>query len=111
MEIRVERKISCRHAVHGRLIVEGDRFCDTLENEVTCLPVGSHPLVRSYSLFSAANGICRLGEKIAVGEWQYLGFLVRTVPARDALLARIRCLRHRKEPVTLVISEEEMQRL
>lgn len=84
MEIRVEREISFRLAVHGRLLIDGDRVCDTLENGATCMKPGSYPLVRSYSLFSAANGIHRLGEKIAVGEWQYLGFLVRTQPVRGS---------------------------
>lgn len=111
MEIRVEREISFRLAVHGRLLIDGDRVCDTLENGATCMKPGSYPLVRSYSLFSAANGIHRLGEKIAVGEWQYLGFLVRTQPVRKQLLTHIRQLRHRQVPLVLVISEEGMQRL
>lgn len=98
MEIRVEREISFRLAVHGRLLIDGDRVCDTLENGATCMKPGSYPLVRSYSLFSAANGIHRLGEKIAVGEWQYLGFLVRTQPVREQLLTYIRQLRHRQVP-------------
>ena len=111
MEIRVEREISFRLAVHGRLLIDGDRVCDTLENGATCMKPGSFPLVRSYSLFAAANGIHRLGEKIAVGEWQYLGFLVRTQPVREQLLTYIRQLRHRQVPLVLVISEEGMQRL
>ena len=111
MEIRVEREISFRLAVHGRLLIDGDRVCDTLENGATCMDPGSFPLVPSYSLFSAANGIHRLGEKIAVGECQSLGFPLRTAPVREQLLTYIRQLRHRQVPLVLVISEEGMQRL
>lgn len=43
MEIRVEREISFRLAVHGRLLIDGDRVCDTLENGATCMKPAVFP--------------------------------------------------------------------
>ena len=41
----IERFATYRSAIHGRLWIDGQYVCDTLENEPCCLQEGSYPLV------------------------------------------------------------------
>ena len=50
MEIVIERFGSYHHAVSGRLLVDGQHVCDTLEEDVHCLPEGEYALQRNSKL-------------------------------------------------------------
>ena len=50
MEIAIERFGSYHHAVSGRLLIDGQHVCDTLEEDVHCLPVGEYALQRNSKL-------------------------------------------------------------
>ena len=50
MEIVIERFGSYHHAVSGRLLIDGQHVCDTLEEDVHCLPVGEYALQRNSKL-------------------------------------------------------------
>lgn len=109
MEIVIKREIVFRHALHGRLYIGGERLCDTLENEITCWPPGRYPILRPKRLFVPHNGIHRLGDSIAVGEWEHLGFLLRTQSVHDFLQHRLSQLRYRHQEATLIIEDEGLR--
>lgn len=111
MEIVIKREIVFRLCVHGRLLIEGNRVCDTLENLATCRSPGTYQLLQASSVFSARNGAHLLRERIAVGDWKHLGFLIRTAEARETLLVYIRQRHHRRQPLSLVIDEEDLTRI
>lgn len=46
--LKIERFAVCRSAVHGRMWIDGQHVCDTLENESCCLSEGSYPLSLGY---------------------------------------------------------------
>lgn len=48
LELVIERFAVCRSAVHGRLSVDGQYVCDTLEYEPCCLQEGSYSLSLEY---------------------------------------------------------------
>ena len=50
MEIAIERFGSYHHAVSGRLLIDGQHVCDTLEEDVLCLPEGEYALQRNSKL-------------------------------------------------------------
>ena len=50
MEIVIERFGSYHHAVSGRLLIDGQHVCDTLEEDVHCLPEGEYALQRNSKL-------------------------------------------------------------
>ena len=50
MEIAIERFGSYHHAVSGRLLIDGQHVCDTLEEDVHCLPEGEYALQRNSKL-------------------------------------------------------------
>ena len=50
MEIAIERFGSYHHAVSGRLLIDGQHVCDTLEEDVHCLPEGECALQRNSKL-------------------------------------------------------------
>ena len=50
MEIVIERFGSYHHAVSGRLLIDGQHVCDTLEEDVHCLPKGEYALQRNSKL-------------------------------------------------------------
>ena len=45
LRLMIERFATYRSAIHGRLWIDGQYVCDTLENEPCCLQEGSYPLV------------------------------------------------------------------
>lgn len=128
MEIWVCRERLFRQCWHGRLSIDGERSCDTLENVEGCLPPGKYYVrmesekkedgVMDYTIlrilsadaplakFSTVNGIYGLERgSIAVGEWVYLGFILHTQPAWTLLVDRVRHAVKRGQGVTLVIEE------
>lgn len=50
MEIVIDRFGSYHHAVSGRLLIDGQHVCDTLEEDVHCLPEGEYALQRNSKL-------------------------------------------------------------
>ena len=50
MEIVIDRFGSYHHAVSGRLLIDGQHVCDTLEEDVHCLPEGEYVLQRNSKL-------------------------------------------------------------
>ena len=133
MEIAIERFGSYHHAVSGRLLIDGQHVCDTLEEDVHCLPVGEYALQRNSKLalpyyismadadtggnsgaashvasrvsFSRGNGIHGWRNHcIIVGECLHLGFLIHSEECYDLLIARIRMQFVRHHAVVVKIS-------
>lgn len=122
MEISIRREMVFRQCWHGRMTVDGERVCDTLEQVNGCLPKGKYQVViekedaeifgilhilsddAPKARFSASNGIYGLERgSIAVGEWVYLGFILHTRSSLAHLMDRVRQSLGRGRRVTLEI--------
>ena len=64
MEIVIDRFGSYHHAVSGRLLIDGQHVCDTLEEDVHCLPVGEYALQRNSKL--ALPYYIRLADAVSI---------------------------------------------
>lgn len=116
MEIKIIRFGRYHHAVSGRLLIDGQHVCDTLEQDTGSLPEGEYLMCRNkasalpyyiYSVpeeknrkvfLSMGNGIHGWRRRcIIVGECLHLGFLIRSQEHYDQLLPRLRMqlVRHR----------------
>ena len=121
MEIVIDRFGSYHHAVSGRLLIDGQHVCDTLEEDMHCLPEGEYALQRNSKLalpyyirlsdadshvaFSKGNGIHGWRNHcIIVGECLHLGFLIHSEECYDLLIARIRMQFVRHHAVVVKIS-------
>lgn len=108
----IERFATYRSAIHGRLWIDGQYVCDTLENEPCCLQEGSYPLVikfvesehrkmmvvekeNSSAIIKCSNGpFLLLGGSISVGVCYHLGYILHCAHTFDLLFLRVRmCLR------------------
>lgn len=122
MEIVLKRKMVFRQCVHGRMTIDGERVCDSLEHVDGCLPKGKYRVVikkedaeifgilhilcdeSPKARFSVSNGIYGLETgSIAVGEWVYLGFILHTREHLAMLMDRVRQSLKRGRMVTLEI--------
>lgn len=115
MEIKIIRFGRYHHAVSGRLLIDGQHVCDTLEQDAGSLPEGEYVMCRNkasalpYYIYSGkeedrkvflsmGNGIHGWRHRcIIVGECLHLGFLIRSQEHYDQLLPRLRMqlVRHR----------------
>lgn len=115
MEIKIIRFGRYHHAVSGRLLIDGQHVCDTLEQDTGSLPEGEYVMCRNkasalpYYIYSVSkedrkvflsmgNGIHGWRHRcIIVGECLHLGFLIRSQEHYDQLLPRLRMqlVRHR----------------
>lgn len=115
MEIKIIRFGRYHHAVSGRLLIDGQHVCDTLEQDTGSLPEGEYLMCRNkasalpYYIYSVSkedrkvflsmgNGIHGWRRRcIIVGECLHLGFLIRSQEHYDQLLPRLRMqlVRHR----------------
>lgn len=115
MEIKIIRFGRYHHAVSGRLLIDGQHVCDTLEQDTGSLPEGEYLMCRNkasalpYYIYSVSkedrkvflsmgNGIHGWRHRcIIVGECLHLGFLIRSQEHYDQLLPRLRMqlVRHR----------------
>lgn len=115
MEIKIIRFGRYHHAVSGRLLIDGQHVCDTLEQDTGSLPEGEYVMCRNkasslpYYIYSGkeedrkvflsmGNGIHGWRRHcIIVGECLHLGFLIRSQEHYDQLLPRLRMqlVRHR----------------
>lgn len=115
MEIVIKRFARLGKALHGRLWIDGDHVCDTLENADRCLPPGKYELVRRKSpcgkpsvTFVASNGPHVLQEcEVAVGECRYLGFLIHCQEYHVPLMDRVRKATSRHKAITVIIREDD----
>jgi hypothetical protein len=64
MEIVIDRFGSYHHAVSGRLLIDGQHVCDTLEEDVHCLPEGEYALQRNSKL--ALPYYIRLADAVSI---------------------------------------------
>lgn len=122
MEIKIIRFGRYHHAVSGRLLIDGQHVCDTLEQDTGSLPEGEYVMCRNkasslpyyiYSgkeedrkvFLSAGNGIHGWRHHcIIVGECLHLGFLIRSQEHYDQLLPRLRMQLVRHRPIVVKIS-------
>lgn len=122
MEIKIIRFGRYHHAVSGRLLIDGQHVCDTLEQDTGSLPEGEYVMCRNkasslpyyiYSgkeedrkvFLSAGNGIHGWRRRcIIVGECLHLGFLIRSQEHYDQLLPRLRMQLVRHRPIVVKIS-------
>lgn len=122
MEIKIIRFGRYHHAVSGRLLIDGQHVCDTLEQDTGSLPEGEYVMCRNkasslpyyiYSgkeedrkvFLSAGNGIHGWRHRcIIVGECLHLGFLIRSQEHYDQLLPRLRMQQVRHRPIVVKIS-------
>lgn len=130
MEIKIIRFGRYHHAVSGRLLIDGQHVCDTLEQDTGCLPEGEYVMCRNkasslpYYIYSGKEDIgSGLEEKnrkvflsmgngihgwrrrcIIVGECLHLGFLIRSQEHYDQLLPRLRMQLVRHRPIVVKIS-------
>ena len=123
LRLMIERFATYRSAIHGRLWIDGQYVCDTLENEPCCLQEGSYPLVikfvesehrkmmvvekekkgkekknekeNSSAIIKCSNGpFLLLGGSISVGVCYHLGYILHCARTFDLLFLRVRmCLR------------------
>lgn len=118
MEIKIIRFGRYHHAVSGRLLIDGQHVCDTLEQDTGSLPEGEYVMCRNkasslpYYIYSGkeedrkvflsmGNGIHGWRRRcIIVGECLHLGFLIRSQEHYDQLLPRLRMQR----PIVVKIS-------
>ncbi|MDR2645377.1 MAG: DUF5675 family protein [Endomicrobium sp.] len=49
IELSLQRKVSKSHHTMGKLIVNGEQFCDTLENTKKMIPTGTYKIVLVWS--------------------------------------------------------------
>lgn len=122
MEIKIIRFGRYHHAVSGRLLIDGQHVCDTLEQDTGCLPEGEYVMCRNkasalpYYIYSGkeedrkvflsmGNGIHGWRHRcIIVGECLHLGFLIRSQEHYDQLLPRLRMQLVRHRPIVVKIS-------
>lgn len=122
MEIKIIRFGRYHHAVSGRLLIDGQHVCDTLEQDTCSLPEGEYVMCRNkasslpyyiYSgkeedrkvFLSAGNGIHGWRRRcIIVGECLHLGFLIHSQEHYDQLLPRLRMQLVRHRPIVVKIS-------
>lgn len=122
MEIRIIRFGRYHHAVSGRLLIDGQHVCDTLEQDTGSLPEGEYVMCRNkasslpYYIYSGkeedrkvflsmGNGIHGWRRRcIIVGECLHLGFLIRSQEHYDQLLPRLRMQLVRHRPIVVKIS-------
>ena len=122
MEIKIIRFGRDHHAVSGRLLIDGQHVCDTLEQDTGSLPEGEYVMCRNkasslpYYIYSGkeedrkvflsmGNGIHGWRRRcIIVGECLHLGFLIRSQEHYDQLLPRLRMQLVRHRPIVVKIS-------
>lgn len=122
MEIKIIRFGRYHHAVSGRLLIDGQHVCDTLEQDSGSLPEGEYLMCRNkasalpYYIYSGkeedrkvflsmGNGIHGWRRRcIIVGECLHLGFLIRSQEHYDQLLPRLRMQLVRHRPIVVKIS-------
>lgn len=122
MEIKIIRFGRYHHAVSGRLLIDGQHICDTLEQDTGSLPEGEYVMCRNkasslpYYIYSGkeedrkvflsmGNGIHGWRRRcIIVGECLHLGFLIRSQEHYDQLLPRLRMQLVRHRPIVVKIS-------
>jgi hypothetical protein len=122
MEIKIIRFGRYHHAVSGRLLIDGQHVCDTLEQDAGSLPEGEYVMCRNkasalpYYIYSGkeedrkvflsmGNGIHGWRRRcIIVGECLHLGFLIRSQEHYDQLLPRLRMQLVRHRPIVVKIS-------
>lgn len=122
MEIKIIRFGRYHHAVSGRLLIDGQHVCDTLEQDTRSLPEGEYVMCRNkasalpYYIYSVSkedrkvflsmgNGIHGWRQRcIIVGECLHLGFLIRSQEHYDQLLPRLRMQLVRHRPIVVKIS-------
>lgn len=122
MEIKIIRFGRYHHAVSGRLLIDGQHVCDTLEQDTGSLPEGEYIMCRNkasalpYYIYSGkeedrkvflsmGNGIHGWRHRcIIVGECLHLGFLIRSQEHYDQLLPRLRMQLVRHRPIMVKIS-------
>ena len=122
MEIKIIRFGRYHHAVSGRLLIDGQHVCDTLEQDTSSLPEGEYLMCRNkasalpYYIYSVSkedrkvflsmgNGIHGWRRHcIIVGECLHLGFLIRSQEHYDQLLPRLRMQLVRHRPIVVKIS-------
>ena len=122
MEIKIIRFGRYHHAVSGRLLIDGQHVCDTLEQDSGSLPEGEYVMCRNkasalpYYIYSGkeedrkvflsmGNGIHGWRRRcIIVGECLHLGFLIRSQEHYDQLLPRLRMQLVRHRPIVVKIS-------
>lgn len=122
MEIKIIRFGRYHHAVSGRLLIDGQHVCDTLEQDTGSLPEGEYVMCRNkasalpYYIYngkeedrkvflSMGNGIHGWRHRcIIVGECLHLGFLIRSQEHYDQLLPRLRMQLVRHRPIVVKIS-------
>lgn len=122
MEIKIIRFGRYHHAVSGRLLIDGQHVCDTLEQDTGSLPEGEYVMCRNkasslpYYIYSGkeedrkvflsmGNGIHGWRHRcIIVGECLHLGFLIRSQEHNDQLLPRLRMQLVRHRPIVVKIS-------
>jgi hypothetical protein len=121
MEIKIIRFGRYHHAVSGRLLIDGQHVCDTLEQDAGSLPEGEYVMCRNkasalpYYIYSGkeedrkvflsmGNGIHGWRHRcIIVGECLHLGFLIRSQEHYDQLLPRLRMQLVRHRPIVVKI--------
>ena len=122
MEIKIIRFGRYHHAVSGRLLIDGQHVCDTLEQDTGSLPEGEYIMCRNkasslpYYIYSGkeedrkvflsmGNGIHGWRRRcIIVGDSSDLGFLIRSQEHYDQLLPRLRMQLVRHRPIVVKIS-------
>ena len=122
MEIKIIRFGRYHHAVSGRLLIDGQHVCDTLEQDTGSLPEGEYVMCRNkasalpYYIYSGkeedrkvflsmGNGIHGWRHRcIIVGECLHLGFLIRSQEHYEQLLPRLRMQLVRHRPIVVKIS-------
>lgn len=122
MEIKIIRFGRYHHAVSGRLLIDGQHVCDTLEQDTGSLPEGEYIMCRNkasslpYYIYSGkeedrkvflsmGNGIHGWRRRcIIVGECLHLGFLILSQEHYDQLLPRLRMQLVRHRPIVVKIS-------
>ncbi|MBL1006070.1 MAG: hypothetical protein JJO71_20790 [Escherichia coli] len=122
MEIKIIRFGRYHHAVSGRLLIDGQHVCDTLEQDTGSMPEGEYVMCRNkasslpYYIYSGkeedrkvflsmGNGIHGWRRRcIIVGECLHLGFLIRSQEHYDQLLPRLRMQLVRHRPIVVKIS-------
>lgn len=122
MEIKIIRFGRYHHAVSGRLLIDGQHVCDTLEQDTGSLPEGEYVMCRNkasalpYYIYSGkeedrkvflsmGNGIHGWRRRcIIVGECLHLGFLIRSQEHYDQLLPRLRMQLVRHRPIVVKLS-------
>lgn len=93
MDIQILRFACYRHAVSGRLLIDGDPVCNTLENEDFLLPEGTYPVTMQTNkawadhkfpmvdgkvpMLAGAGVYGRFAHIIAIGKGDRLGYLTK----------------------------------